>query len=71
MCLAIPGKIIEILNDDPLMRSGKVSFSGIIKEINLAFTPEAEVGHYVIAHAGFAISTLDEKAAEEILMIFE
>ena len=65
MCLAVPGKIIEITDDSLLTRSGKVSFNGIIKEINLAFVPEAKIGEYVIVHAGFAISVINEKEAEE------
>ena len=67
MCLAIPGKITEITSEDTLMRAGKVSFGGIIKEINLAYVPEAEVGQYVIVHAGFAIRKLDEREAAETL----
>jgi hydrogenase expression/formation protein HypC len=66
MCLAIPGKVVSITSDDPIMRSGKVSFGGIIKEVNLAYVPEAEIDSYVIVHAGFAISTLDEKEANEV-----
>jgi hydrogenase expression/formation protein HypC len=66
MCLAIPGKITEITDNDPITRSGKVSFGGIVKEINLAYVPEAGVDDYVIVHAGFAISQLDEKEAEEV-----
>jgi hydrogenase expression/formation protein HypC len=68
MCLAIPGKIESILSDDPIMRTGKVSFGGIVKEINLAYVPEAGIGEYVIVHAGFAISVIDEK---EALQVFE
>ena len=48
------------------MRSGKVSFGGTIKEVNLAYVPEATIDTYVIVHAGFAISTLDEKEANEV-----
>jgi hydrogenase expression/formation protein HypC len=66
MCLAIPGKIINVTNDDPLMRAGRVSFGGTIKEVNLAYVPEAGEGDYVIVHAGFAISTLDEKEAAQV-----
>jgi hydrogenase expression/formation protein HypC len=66
MCLAIPGKITEITDNDPIMRTGKVSFGGIVKDINLAYVPEAGVDDYVIVHAGFAISQLDEKEAEEV-----
>jgi hydrogenase expression/formation protein HypC len=68
MCLALPGEIIEITNDEPLARTGKVSFSGIIKEINLTYVPEAGLGDYVIVHVGFAISKLHK---EEALKVFE
>lgn len=66
MCLAIPGEIIEILNEDPITRSGRVSFGGIIKEVNLSLVPEAEVSDYVIVHAGFAISILDTDEANKV-----
>jgi hydrogenase expression/formation protein HypC len=66
MCLAIPGKIVEITDNDPIMRSGKVNFGGIVKEVNLAYVPEAVIDDYVIVHAGFALSTLDEKEANEV-----
>ena len=66
MCLAVPGKIISITGDEPLMRSGKVDFGGIVKEINLAFVPEAEIGDYVLAHAGVAINTIDEQEAARV-----
>jgi hydrogenase expression/formation protein HypC len=67
MCLGIPGEIISI-EDNPLgVRMGKVSFGGIIKEACLAFTPEAQVGDYVIVHVGFAISRLDEEEAQQTL----
>jgi hydrogenase expression/formation protein HypC len=66
MCLAIPGKIIEINVDEPLMRTGRVSFAGVIKEVNLSYVPEANLDDYVIVHAGFAISTLDESEADQV-----
>lgn len=69
MCLAIPGKIEQILNPAPFERSGTVSFGGIRKEINLAFVPEAGIGDYVIVHAGFAISQIDETQANETLAL--
>ena len=68
MCLAIPGKIIEINLTDPLMRMSRIDFSGVIKTISLSFTPEAVVGNYVLVHAGFAISLIDEQAAQTILL---
>src|SRR5574340_344323 len=67
MCLAVPGKIVRILDEEPLSRLGEVSFSGVRKEVSLAFVPEAGVGDYVIVHAGFAISTLNEEEAREAL----
>jgi hydrogenase expression/formation protein HypC len=66
MCLAVPGKIESVSGDEPLMRMGKVNFGGIIKEVNLAYVPEAKVGNYVIVHVGFAISTLDEQEAQQV-----
>jgi hydrogenase expression/formation protein HypC len=66
MCLAIPGKITSISGDDPLMRTGKVDFSGILKEVSLAYVPEATVGDYVIVHVGFALSRVDEAEAQQV-----
>lgn len=66
MCLAIPGQILSITGNDPLTRTGKVSFGGIVKEVNLAYVPEAKVGDYVIVHVGFAISIVDEQEAQEV-----
>jgi len=67
MCLAIPGKILSIQGAD-LMRSGKVGFSGVIKEINLAYLPEAEIGDYAIIHAGVAIAIVDPEEAKQTLL---
>jgi hydrogenase expression/formation protein HypC len=50
------------------MRTGQVRFGGIVKEVNLAFVPEARVGDYVVVHVGFAISKLDEA---EAMRVFE
>lgn len=66
MCLAVPGKIISIEGDDPLLRLGKVSFGGIVKEVNLAYVPEAKIDDYVLVHVGFAINTIDEEEAQKI-----
>jgi hydrogenase expression/formation protein HypC len=67
MCLAVPGKLVSIDDaGDPLLRTGKVSFGGAIKEVNLAYLPEAAVGDYVIVHVGFAISRLDESEAQKV-----
>ncbi|MGA8876969.1 MAG: HypC/HybG/HupF family hydrogenase formation chaperone [Candidatus Korobacteraceae bacterium] len=66
MCLAVPGKIISIEGED-LARSARVSFGGIVKQVSLAYVPEAEVGDYAIVHVGFAISLLDEDEALQTL----
>ena len=66
MCLAIPGKITSISGEDPLLRTGKIDFGGVIKEANLAYVPEAKQGDYVIVHVGFAISRLDEAEAKKV-----
>ncbi len=72
MCLGVPGKIIEIGRPDPLgMTMGKVSFAGIAKDVCLAYVPEARVGDYVIVHAGFALSCLDEAEANEVFALLE
>jgi hydrogenase expression/formation protein HypC len=66
MCLAIPGKIVEIRDHDPVTRMGAVDFGGVLKEINLSFVPEAKMGDYVLVHAGFALNTIDEKEASQV-----
>jgi len=65
MCLAIPGKIISITNQsDATFRQGKISFGGIVKEVNLCMVPEARVNDYVLVHVGVAISMIDEEEAK-------
>ena len=70
MCLAIPGKVLEIdTTVQPTM--GKVSFGGIQKRVCLEWVPDVKVGDYVIVHVGFAISKMDEEEALETLKLFE
>jgi len=57
---------MSIEGEDPLFRSGRVNFGGVIKQINLAFVPEAKVGDYVLVHVGFAINTIDEEEANQV-----
>jgi hydrogenase expression/formation protein HypC len=67
MCLAVPGKIVSILDDEEAaLRRGSVDFGGIRKEVSLAFTPEAAVGDYVLVHVGFALNVVDEAEAQKI-----
>lgn len=66
MCLAIPGKIASITEQlDDTFRIGKVSFGGILKDVNLMMVPEAKPGDYVLVHVGVAISVVDEEEAEK------
>ena len=71
MCLAVPGKLMSIEGDDPLLRSGRVSFGGIIKEVNLSLVPEVAIGDYLLVHAGFAISTIDEEEANRVFSLLD
>ena len=66
MCLGIPGKVIEV-SGEGVRRTGRVDFDGIVKDVNLAYVPEIEVGDYTIVHVGFAITRLDEQSAQETL----
>jgi hydrogenase expression/formation protein HypC len=66
MCLAVPGKIIEI-TPTPGSLMGKVDFGGVIREVCLEAIPEAQLGNYVIVHAGFALNILSEEEAAETL----
>lgn len=68
MCLGIPGKVVEVV-DEGFMRTGKVDFDGIVKEVSLAYVPEVDVDDYVIVHVGFAITQLDEASAHETLSL--
>jgi hydrogenase expression/formation protein HypC len=66
MCLAVPGKVLEITGDDPCFRTGRVSFGGVIKEVNLAFVPEVRVNDYVLVHVGTALNIVDEQEAAAV-----
>ncbi len=63
MCLAIPGKLIEIITHPSGIKMGKANFGGIVKQVCLEYTPEAKVDDYVLVHVGFALSTIDEAEA--------
>jgi hydrogenase expression/formation protein HypC len=65
MCLAIPGRVVEISGN-----TARVDFGGVTREANLALVPEAMVDSYVLVHAGFAIQVLSETEAEETLALF-
>lgn len=67
MCLGIPGRIESITGADPLERTARVNFGGVLREVSLVCVPEAKPGDYVIVHAGMAISVLDETEAHTVL----
>jgi len=70
MCLAVPGKIIEIYEAGGL-KMAKLDYGGVVREACLAYVPEAQVGEYAIVHVGFALSILDEAEALKTLEAFE
>lgn len=70
MCLAVPGKIIEIFENSGLTM-GKIDFGGVTREACLAYVPEAKIGDYTIIHVGFALNLLDEAEALETLRLFD
>jgi hydrogenase expression/formation protein HypC len=63
MCLAVPGKVLNVEGEDPAFRTGSVDFCGVRKTVNLAFTPEVAPGDFVLVHVGFAISRVDPEEA--------
>ena len=66
MCLAVPGKLMSIKGVDLTFRTGRVNFGGIVKDINLAYVPEAKIGDYVLVHVGFALTVVDEEEATKV-----
>jgi len=62
MCLGIPGKVIEVYEENGLMM-GRIDFAGTVSQACLAYVPEIEVGQYTIVHAGFGISVINEEEA--------
>ncbi len=70
MCLAVPGKVLEIQESGSL-RAARVQFGGIVRQVSLDFVPEAVVGDYVMVHVGFAISRVDAEEAERTYALLE
>ena len=64
MCLSVPGKLLSVSGEEALTRTGRVSFGGVLKEVSLAYVPEAQLGDYVLVHVGFALTVVDEKEAQ-------
>lgn len=70
MCLAVPGKVIEIQEVDDLLMA-KASFGGVVKQVCLQYTPDVQVGDYVLVHVGFALHKIDEAEAEKTFRALE
>lgn len=66
MCLAVPGRILEIVGEDSYFRTARVSFGGVIKQVSLACVPEARVNDYVLVHVGMALNVVDEEEAAAV-----
>jgi hydrogenase expression/formation protein HypC len=71
MCLAIPGKVIEIAPDAQGVRYGKANFGGIVKQVCLEYTPEVQCGDYVLVHVGFALGKVDQAEAERTYRLLD
>jgi hydrogenase expression/formation protein HypC len=71
MWLAVPGRVVSIIGEDPFERMGSVDFGGIRKDVNLSFVPEADIGDYVLVHVGFALNTIDEDEAARVFQHLE
>ena len=72
MCLAVPGKLEKIIAElDETFRIGSVSFEGVIKEVNLALVPEAQIGDYLLVHVGAAIGVINEEEAKATMTVLK
>lgn len=71
MCLAIPGKVMEVCADPQGVRMAKANFGGVVKQVCLEYTPEVVVGDYVLVHVGFALSKVDEEEAARTYQLLE
>jgi hydrogenase expression/formation protein HypC len=69
MCLAIPGRILSISDDEAILRIGRIDFGGVVKEVSLALVPDANVGDYVVIHVGFALTRIDAEQARRTLAL--
>lgn len=69
MCLAIPGKIVEIVDTENQI--AKVEVGGVRRNVNIGMLDDTKIGDYVLVHVGFAMSKVDEKEAQETLRLLE
>jgi len=71
MCLAVPGRVVEWIDRDPLFATALVEFGGVRRRVCLACVPDVQPGEYVLVHAGVAIARIDAEEAERTLAVFE
>ena len=71
MCLGVPGQVVEVMHNEIGIPVGRVDFSGVVKEVCLAYTPEVLAGQWVVVHVGFAISLIDEAEARKVFKYLE
>jgi hydrogenase expression/formation protein HypC len=71
MCLAVPGRVLAVTQQDPAVRLGRVDFGGIEKQANLSLVPEAQVGDFVLVHVGVAIARVDAAEARRVFEYLE
>ena len=71
MCLAIPGKLLDISTDAAGVKMGRANFGGIVKQVCLEYTPEVQPGEYVLVHVGFSLSVVDEEEAARTYKLLE
>lgn len=67
MCLAVPGKILEI----SMGNVARIDLAGVLREVSMELVPGAQTGDYVLVHAGFAIQVIDEEEALKTLELFK
>ena len=70
MCLGVPGKVVEWIDRDPTFGRAMVEFGGVRRECHMACVPDAQIGEYVIVHAGIAITRVNEEEAQRTLRDF-
>ena len=67
MCLGVPGEVVEIHTDNPTLLMGKVKFGELFKEVCLAYTPDVNLGDFVLVHVGFSITRMNQEEAQRLL----
>ncbi len=67
MCLAVPGQVVEWLERNPPFSTAAVEFGGVRRRVSMECVPDAQLGDYVLVHAGIAISQIDPEEAAQVL----